>query len=370
MLKIPGKHESSGPSAESLDNHVYFVYTTTINSLNRTEMMELTGSHRALVTGGTGFVGSHLVDLLLRKGYDVTCLVRDPERLRWLKGRNVTLVRGDCSDTGALADAVSKVATVYHLAGLTKTSRTREFYEVNHLGTRNILEACAKHNPGLKRFVLMSSLAAAGPSRDGRPVREADVPHPVSDYGKSKLLAEQETQKHKERFSIVVLRPSAVYGPRDTDMYELFRWASRGVMLDVAGGDRFINPCYVEDLAAATLFAGVKDVESGSIYFVAENRVYSWNEFRNTLFETGGVSARVVRFPYPAAYLVGLVYEIGGLVTGRAPIMNRQKVREAAQKYWICDVEKTERELGFEPAYPLERGLTVTWQWYRDRKWL
>jgi nucleoside-diphosphate-sugar epimerase len=92
---------------------------------------------------------------------------------------------------------------------------------------------------------------------------DSDVPHPVSDYGKSKLLAEQETLKHKEQFSIVVLRPSAVYGPRDTDMYELFRWASRGVMLDVAGGDRFINPCYVEDLAAATLLAGEQEVKSG-----------------------------------------------------------------------------------------------------------
>jgi nucleoside-diphosphate-sugar epimerase len=331
--------------------------------------MEQTGSQRALVTGGTGFVGSHLVELLLRKDYDVTCLVRNPERLRWLKGRKVTLVKGDCSDPDALAHAVSNAATVYHLAGLTKTARAREFYEVNHLGTRNILEACAKNNPGLKRFVLMSSLAAAGPSRDGSPVKDTDVPHPVSDYGKSKLLAEQEALNYKERFSVVVLRPSAVYGPRDTDMFELFRWASRGVMLDVAGGDRFINPCYVEDLAAATLFAGIKEVKSGSIYFVAENRVYSWNEFRNTLFETGGVSARVVRFPYPAAYLVGLIYEIGGLITGRAPIMNRQKVREAAQKYWTCDLSRTEYELGFKHEYPLRRGLEITWQWYRDNNW-
>ena len=332
--------------------------------------MERTESQRVLVTGGTGFVGSHLVELLLRKGYDVTCLVRDPERLRWLKGRDVTLVKGDCSDPDALAGAVRNVAAVYHLAGLTKTSRTRAFYEVNHLGTRNILEACVKHSPGLRRFVLMSSLAAAGPGMDGRPVKDSDVPHPVSDYGKSKLLAEQETLKHKEQFSIVVLRPSAVYGPRDTDMYELFRWASRGVMLDVAGGDRFINPCYVEDLAAATLLAGEQKVKSGSVYFVAENRVYSWNEFRKTLFKTGGVSARVVRFPYPAAYLVGLVYELGGLITGKAPIMNRQKVREAAQKFWTCDLSKTENELGFRHEYPLRRGLEITWQWYRDNNWL
>ena len=128
------------------------------------ETMEQTGLTRVLVTGGTGLVGSHLVELLLRKGYAVTCLVRDPRRTQWLAGMNVDFVQGDCVRPESLAPAVRGVSIVFHLAGLTKAKHVRDYYRVNHLGTRNILEACARHNPAIRKFVLVSSLAAAGPS--------------------------------------------------------------------------------------------------------------------------------------------------------------------------------------------------------------
>src|SRR6266508_2168624 len=158
----------------------------------RSVMMEQTGLTRALVTGGTGLVGSHLVEMLLQKGYAVTCLVRYPQRPHWLTGMNVDLVQGDCLNPESLVPAVRGASIVFHLAGLTKAMHARDYYLVNHIGTRNILEACARHNPAVGKFVLISSLAAAGPSPDGRPVRDTDVPRPVSDYGRSKLLAEEE----------------------------------------------------------------------------------------------------------------------------------------------------------------------------------
>ncbi|MEK6699038.1 MAG: NAD-dependent epimerase/dehydratase family protein [Nitrospirota bacterium] len=327
-------------------------------------------SERVLITGGTGFVGSHLAELLLRKGYRVTCLVRDTARLRWLTGRGVNIVRGDCSDPASLVAAVKDVSVVFHAAGLTKARRPREYYEVNHLGTRNLLEACNSYNPGIGKFILVSSLAAAGPSPDGKPVRDIDAPRPVSDYGKSKLLAEGEALGYKDRFPVVILRPSAVYGPRDGDLYELFRYAVKGLTLEISGGDRFINPCYVEDLAEAMLLSAQREAPSGSIYFVSEKRTYSWAEFGRTLLSTGGVHARNIKIPYWAAYGVALLTELGGLLSGKAPITNRQKVKEAVQKYWICDVEKIERDLGFRAAYPLERGLTATWRWYRENGWI
>jgi nucleoside-diphosphate-sugar epimerase len=332
--------------------------------------MEPTESHRALVTGGTGFVGSHLVELLLRRGYDVTCLVRDPVRLQWLTGLKVRIVQGDCVRPESLASAVRGVSVVFHVAGLTKARHSRDYYAVNHAGTRNLLEACAQQNPGIKKFLLVSSLAAAGPSPDGKPVKIADVPRPITDYGRSKLLAEEETLKYKDVFPIAIVRPSAVYGPRDRDMFELFRWARRGLTLEITGGERYLNPCYVGDLVAAMILAGENETESGSVYFVAENRSYSWSEFKEALLSTGGVKARTIKIPYAAAYLIGLVSEFGGLFTSRPALTNRQKVREAAQKYWICDLSKTERELGFRHEYPLRRGLEITWQWYRDNNWL
>ena len=185
------------------------------------------GARRVLVTGGTGFIGSHLVERLLGNGYDVTCLVRELRQVRWLQGMEVRLAQGDCMLPESLADAVPGVSLVFHCAGLTKGKHARDYYSVNHLGTKNLLDACARHNPGMRKFILVSSLAAAGPS--GRTAgKTTDTPHPVSDYGRSKLLAEEETLKFKDRFPVVILRPSAVYGPRDADVFELFRWAAKG----------------------------------------------------------------------------------------------------------------------------------------------
>jgi len=327
-------------------------------------------ARRVLVSGGTGFIGSHLVERLLNNGYDVTCLVRDSRQLRWLEGMEVRIVQGDCIRPESLAAAVQDVSLVFHCAGLTKALHVRDYYLVNHLGTRNLLEACARYNPGLEKFVLVSSQAAAGPSPDGRPVNGSDKPQPVSDYGRSKLFAENEVSGFKDRFPVVILRPTAVYGPRDVDVYELFRWASRGLTIEISGEDRYLNLCYVEDLTAALLLSAEGKTESGSVYFVAENRSYSWSEFRDLLLATGGVTARKFKLPYRVAYLTGLVSEIGSLFNKKPALVNRQKVREAAERYWLCDVGKAENDLCFKAEYPLQKGLELTWQWYRKNRWL
>jgi len=310
------------------------------------------------------------VETLLQKGYYVTCLVRDPNRLQWLQGLDVHLAKGDCSLPESLIPTVQDVSVVFHVAGLTKAKRAREYYEVNHLGTRNILEACFRYNPDIEQFILISSLAAAGPSPDGNPVQDTDTPQPVSDYGKSKILAEQEALLYKDRFPVVILRPSVVYGPRDRDIFMLFRWAARGITFEIAGGDRFINLCYVKDLVTALLLAAEHETASGSIYFVAENRAYSWSEFRQALLAAGGEKARNIKIPYPVAYLLGLFSEISSQFTSKPALTNRQKIYEAAQRYWTCDLGKIEQELGFRPEYPLQKGLEMTWKWYRNNSWL
>ena len=323
-----------------------------------------------LVTGGTGFVGSHLVELLLARGYAVTCLVRDRSRLRWLAGMQVRLVAGDCSDPDSLAGAVRDAAVVYHAAGLTKAFQKSDYYAVNQQGTRNILEACGRHAPGLRKFVFVSSLAAAGPSRAGIPVTDRDEPHPVSDYGKSKLLAEDEVHRFKDRFPVVIMRPSAVYGPRDTDVFELFKWAAKGFILDLRGAERSMQWCYVGDVAEALLLAGERAVPSGSMYFAAEDRIYTATEFHRLLQVTGGVSAKVIKVPVWAGYAIGALSEVVGAIRGRANIMNRQKVREAVQQAWTCDLAKTAQDLGFKAGVSLEQGLERTWTWYREQRWI
>ena len=328
------------------------------------------GVSRVLVTGGSGFIGSHLVERLLVNGYAVTCLVRDPRNLRWLEGLEVRLVKGDCTQPESLATAVQGVSIVFHCAGLTKAKNVRDYYLVNHLGTKNLLEACARDNPNIEKFILVSSQAAAGPSLDGRPVTEGNSPHPVSDYGKSKLLAEDEVLGYQNRFPVVILRPPCVYGPRDVDVFELFRWAMRGLAIEITGGDRYLNLCYVEDLTAALLLSAELPTKSGSVYFVAEPGCYSWSEFGALLLSTAGVQGRTIKIPYGFAYLLGLASEIGSLYTKRPALTSRQKLREATQRYWLCDVGKIEHDLRFRAEYPLQKGLELTWEWYRKNKWL
>jgi dihydroflavonol-4-reductase len=327
------------------------------------------GVSQVLVTGGTGFVGSHLVERLLAEGYAVTCLVRDLRKPGWLEGLPVRFVEGDCTQPATLAAAVQGVSTVFHCAGLTKARKVSDYYEVNQFGTKHLLEACLCHNPGLEKFILVSSQAAAGPSLDGRPVAEGDRPHPVSDYGRSKLLAETEVLGYRDRFPVLILRPPCVYGPRDTDVFQLFRWARRGLAIEISGGDRYLNLCYVADLAAALLIAASRPTRSGSIYFVAERKSYSWSEFGALLLSTVGVPGRTVTIPYRAAYLLGLASEIGSLFTRKPALTSRQKVREAAQRNWLCNVGKIENDLRFRAEYPLQKGLELTWQWYRQNNW-
>jgi nucleoside-diphosphate-sugar epimerase len=332
--------------------------------------MDRTDNRNVLVTGGTGFVGSHLVELLLSKGYSVSCLVRDPSRLRWLKPLDVTIVQGDCTDPASLVHAVRNVSFVFHAAGLTKARRSSEYYDVNRAGTGNILQECKEHNPGLKKFVYVSSLGAAGPGSLHNPVTESTTPRPVSDYGKSKLLGEQETLRFKDLFPVVILRPAAVYGPKDSDVFEFFRWARRGLLVELSGGSRYVSFCFIRDVARALVEAAERDTTSGSIYCVAEDVPYSWSDFRETLLRTGGITARTIRVPVPVAYLIGAITEIASMFSNKPALTNRQKVREAVQTCWTCDPGKIERELGFRTEYSLEKGLEITWKWYRDNGWL
>ena len=142
---------------------------------------------KALITGGNGFIGSYLVERLLNHGYQVKCLVRKTSNLRWIKDLPVEFVYGDITDIGSLLPIVVDVDYIYHLSGALRANKPGEFFRVNHEGTTNLLEASRQRNPALKRFIYVSTQAAAGPSGTGIPLTEADLPRPISTYGKTKM---------------------------------------------------------------------------------------------------------------------------------------------------------------------------------------
>lgn len=317
---------------------------------------------RVLVTGGSGFLGSHLIESLLEDpGREVFALVRDPSKPRWLEG--IDGVRWLTGDLETLPGLPAGLECVFHLAGLTKTLRPSEYYTVNRDGTANLLRALEGQKARL-RFVHLSSLAAVGPSSPGRGVREDDPPRPVSPYGASKLAAEAEVLKRRDRFSVVLLRAAAIYGPRDEDFLEFFRWIRRGIK-PALGRRKVLSLLYARDAVRACRLAADPSRPSGEVFNIAHPKTSSWDEIGRLAATFLGKKPVPVRLPVWSAYLASAATEgMGRLVGGGKALFNMSKVQQMRPDGWVADVRRARRELGFEAIFSLEQGLGETLAWY------
>lgn len=325
---------------------------------------------RVLVTGGTGFIGSHLVEGLLGRGGEVRCLVRDGRRLGWLAGLpSVAATVGDLGDPTFLRSCVDGVEQVYHVAGLTKARSAREFLRVNAEGTKHLVQACLEARRPPRRLIYLSSLAAVGPMLARVPCTEATPPHPVSPYGWSKLGGETAALAARDRLHVIVLRPPVVYGPRDRGVWRFTRWVARGLLPMPGGPPRRLTLCYIQDLVEALLAAGEAEVPSGEVFLVAGEGAFTWEEVGEAFGEALGVRPRVLRAPVPLLLALAATGEVWGWATGRPSYLSRGKVREAAGD-WLCDTSKARRQLAVVPRVGLREGVVLTVKWYRDAGWL
>lgn len=321
---------------------------------------------KILVTGGSGFVGSHVVDVLLEAGHSVRCLIRADSRLRWLEGKPVETVLADLRHAD-LSPAVDAVDCVIHCAGLTRGTPA-ELRAANVQGTRALLEASlAAHSA--PRFVYCSSQAAAGPGRLDRRRRLDDPPAPNSDYGRSKLEAEVEVRGASDALETVILRPGAVYGPRDEDTLPFFRMAARRIVLVPGLRERLVQLVHVRDVARALSLAMATPHAVGRTYFVAHPRVVSWVELAAAMGRALGRRPLRVPLPSPAFRLAGALSEVLGGAR-QAGALDRRRARDMVERAWTCDVEPALEELGWTPRYDLEEGLEDTVRWYREEGWL
>jgi nucleoside-diphosphate-sugar epimerase len=317
---------------------------------------------KILVTGGTGFLGSHLVERLVEAGgTEVFALVRDPSRLRWLEGlEGVRPIAGDLRSVPALP---SGLTCVYHLAGLTKTHKPDDYYTVNRDGTANLLRALESQTERL-RFVHLSSLAAVGPSTGRRGVSEDDPPRPISEYGDSKLQAEAEVLRYRDRYSVVLLRAGAIYGPRDEDFLEYFRWIKRGVQ-PLLGKRKALSLVYVRDAVRAAVLAGDPRRPSGEIFNIADPKPCGWEDIGRVTASLLGKKTVSLRLPLWTAYLASAASEGLGRVFGTgSALYNVSKFKQMKPDGWVADVGKARRELGFETHFTLDQGLGETIAWY------
>ena len=321
----------------------------------------------AVVTGASGFVGSHIVDELLLRGARVRAIVRRSSSRRWLDGKPVELVDAALEDAGALAVALEGADWIVHAAGLIKARRAEEFHEVNVLGTERLVRAAA--DARVRRFLYVSSQAAAGPSADGRPVTEEQRPHPVSAYGESKLRGEQLVLMAASRLPVSVIRPPAVYGPRDSAILKGFTLAKWHLEPVLRPGGRF-SMVHVADLATAVYAALTHEVAVGEVFFACEPDVTDYEEFGRCVRES--LRTWTVRLTVPRWLLtpIALAAEGWARAAGQAPLLSREKLREIAAGDWISSSRKIRDRLGWEPRTRLREGIQATTDWYREAGWL
>ena len=323
----------------------------------------------AVVTGGSGFVGSHIVDDLLEHGTRVRCLVRPSSPTQWLDGKPVEIVRVGFDRVEPLTEALRDATWVVHAAGQTRARSAREFHEANVSVTERMLRA-ATSREGIQRFVLISSQAAAGPAEtNGRPMSEGDRPDPVSPYGVSKLRAEELTLLLQDRIPIVVIRPPAVYGPRDTAIYTLFQAVKRHVLPVLRNRGRF-TIIYVKDVAGAVRLALTHPRAPGQVYFVGEPDVTDYDELGGAVREAVGTWAVRVRPPGVLLQGAAVVAETLAFFARCPPWLSREKLREVLAGDWVCSSAKIRGQLGWEPEVLLDEGVRRTAAWYREAGWL
>lgn len=341
----------------------------------------------ALVTGGTGFIGGHLVEALLQRGYRVRCMVRDRAKARGLQELGAELVAGSLLDATLLAEALGDVSVVFHVAGAIAARNYAEFHAVNVEGTRCLAEACARQTTP-PTLILVSSVAASGPIARNAVRTENQSPAPISDYGRSKLAGEEAARALAAQVPITIVRPGVVFGPRDRSSLAIFsaiqysglhaypRWRSPP-----------LSVIYVGDLVELLILAaehGQRLVSSAGnqagngnaslgrgVYFAVREEHPTYREF-------GWLAAQALgrRWYVPLPLVPPLPLVIGGAsqwiarMRGKASIVNLDKMREATVPSWACSPEQAERELGFAPSAPLLEQLRKTVAWYRAERWL
>jgi nucleoside-diphosphate-sugar epimerase len=320
---------------------------------------------KVLVTGSTGFIGSHLVESLIKKDYKVYCLIRKESDLKWIKDLDVELITGSYRDKDSLYNAVKGMDYVFHAGAALDAFDWETYYQANVQGTINLLEACAEVNPGLKKFVLVSSISAAGPANDKIPLKESDPCNPYSLYGKSKYLAEEAAARFFPLLPIVIIRPTNVFGTRQKELYTTLKLAAKRIMPLIGNGDKQTSICFVQDVVKALVLAAENEKVSGKTFFVANPEFYSWREILEFITRELGLSF-VIKIPYPVLLSIAFVSELIAKLTGNNPLLTRKTIISARKNYWLHDVSSIRDELGFSPGVSFEKGMRDIIKWYKD----
>lgn len=316
---------------------------------------------KVAVTGANGFLGSFITECLINRGYDVTAVVRKTSDKRWIENLPVKFSYATLEDKESLEKSFKEVEMVVHNAGIVKSQNPFDFFKINTEGTKNVLNAAIKK--GISKIVYISSQAAAGPSINKKEKKEEEPENPQSMYGKSKLEAEKILLSKRSKINVVILRPSAVYGPRDREFFSLVKLYYMGIKIYPGKKPFFTSLIYVKDVAQAVEKALSKRIESGKVYFVSDGVVYNLSYIYTLLEEFTAKKALRISLPLPFIPFLASIFF-------KDSVMTKDKVKDLKFRYWIVSNERARKELEFVPLYTLRKGLKETIRWYKRKGWL
>ncbi|MFD1140093.1 NAD-dependent epimerase/dehydratase family protein [Larkinella insperata] len=328
---------------------------------------------RVLITGASGFIGHHLIQAAQAAGLEVHAAVRPSSDLAHLKELNLTVVYPDFSSKEALQRTLEEGAYPYiiHAAGATRAKDQQTYNRINAEYTLRLAQAAKAAARPVKRFVFMSSLAALGPIPYDAPgpITETTPPQPLTSYGKSKLLAEQYLSS-VQGLPITVIRPTAVYGPRERDLFILFKTLLQRLDLYIGRRPQRLSFVYARDLAEVTVAALLQNHDQNRIYTISDGEAYSRYALADLFQQVSGI--RALRLHLPVGLMKGVAgaLEAGYSFSSSTPVLNPEKLRELMAPNWFCSIEAARRDLNYQPQYGLQQGLDETLRWYRANQWL
>lgn len=322
---------------------------------------------RVLITGASGFVGYHLIIEALKQNLDVYAAVRESSNVDHLKGLDIHFTYPEFNNLAALEKHIEeyKYDYIIHAAGAT-SAKFDEYYNIyNAYYTYNLARASAST---IKKFVFISSLAAIGPVTNlNETITDVTAPYPITAYGKSKMLAEQKLRS-VPGLNYITLRPTAVYGPREKGIFMVFKQITKHLEFYIGNKEQVFTFIYVKDLAEISVTSLFSDKLGG--YNLSDGNVYDRYQLANITKEILNLRTIKIHLPVTFVNFIALISEKFGYLRGKAPALNRDKLKELTATSWACLIEAAKKDLGFKPKYDLKKGLTETIEWYKEHKWL
>ena len=324
----------------------------------------------AVVTGANGFVGSHLVDLLLSKNFIVRCIVRSSSNLRWLKSKDVEIYDCGLNDKEGLRKAFNEAVYIYHVAGVVKSKKPEGYFLGNVDTAKTLLDVAIEFKQSIRKFLIVSSQTAVGPSLNGKVVDETSVCKPITTYGKSKLAEEELAKTYMDKLPITICRAPAVYGERDTEILIFFKTFNGGLMTTIGFDKKLLSLIHVKDLVNGFYLAGISPKSSGEVYFISSEKYYSWEKIGKITSKVLNKKPLKVKVPHSVVYLLAAIAQFFAMFSSKPATLNIEKAKDITQKEWTCDTSKAIRELGYHQQVSIEEGIKRTCDWYKEMKWI